>query len=139
MDINERGLGEKNRQGGDISIQVQSDEEIDCTVYYFDLKIRTKKKPVRRAASVLVNPKKIKNSCSKVLKRVKPKLKENFHSGKIIKWNDFRGQELRKKQEKSNLFVYDSNRLLGLVELNPKASLRVEGAKPFITNPYYHF
>ena len=37
-----------------------------------------------------------------------PKLNECFCSGKITKWNDFGGQELHKKHEKSHLFVHDS-------------------------------
>lgn len=39
---------------------------------------------------------------------MKPKLKEYFRSGKIIKWIDFCGQEVRKKKENSILSVHDS-------------------------------
>ena len=38
---------------------------------------------------------------------MQPKLKENFCSGKVIKWNDFCGQNLRRRKGKLSLFEED--------------------------------
>ena len=75
--------------------------------YYSEVEVRANRRNVRRAASIPIEQKEIKNSCPKVLQRVNPKLKGSFCSGKIINWNDFAEQEIRKKQENSNLSAHD--------------------------------
>ena len=57
--------------------------------HFSDFEILAKKDLGRREISAPVNQKEIKNQCSKVIKRVKPKLKENFASGRILKWGNF--------------------------------------------------
>ena len=105
-DVNGPGLGNKAFQGlifRDVSDGVQSEVPFETSVqyqvasgYYSDLEILGTKKMVRRAASVPLSQKKLKSPCFKVLKRVSPKLKENFYPGRIVKWTDFSEQEFSK-------------------------------------------
>ena len=104
--INELGLGENNCHGMDNLVLVQREED-DCTGYYSEVELRTREKMIKRAVSVPGYPNNNRSAVSKFLKRVQPKLKENFCLGKIIKWNDFCGQELRKRQGKSVLSMKD--------------------------------
>ena len=73
--------------------------------YFSDFEISAKKELGRRATSVPINQKEIKNQGSKVIKKVNPKPKENFGLGKILKRGDFSGQDSREMKENSNLSV----------------------------------
>ena len=87
------GLGpaEKFIQGLDKLGRIQMDADYK-TEYYSEGEIRTREILAKRADSAPVYSSKNKSSTTKILKSVKPKLKEKFCSGKIIKWNDFCGK-----------------------------------------------
>ena len=100
------GLVEMEVQGLVQSGKIQRAAD-DNMGYYSEVEIRTNEILAKRADSAPAYSTKNKNSTTKFLKRVKPKLKEKFCSGKVIKWNDFCGQKLRKKEGKLALSVED--------------------------------
>ena len=100
------GSVDKGDQVFDVSGRIQRDVD-DKTEYYSEGEIHIKEILAKRADLALVYSSKNKSSTNKILKRVRPKLKEKFCSGKIIKWNDFCGKRLRKKEGKLALSVED--------------------------------
>ena len=106
---------------GQIGVSHNQLQENTDSGYISDFEIRINKKQVRRAASVPAKSKQTKDSRSKILKGVNPKLKDHFCLGKIIKWNDFSGQEFPEKQVNSNLSVHESGE--EFVDVQKKSSI----------------
>ena len=104
------------------------DHNQEASGYFSEIEISNNKSPFRRAVSVPIYQKEIRNSKSKVIKRVVPKPKEGFCSGRIFKWTDFSFQPPRKEQGNSNLSVQDHCNEVDDV-MNKSATLNVYSRK----------
>ena len=92
---------------------------IERSGYFSDVELWTKKELGRRAVSVPSNKREIEKPGYKLINRVYPKLKENFGSGKTLKWGDFSNQKTRKMIENSNLYALDHTSENGQVSNKP--------------------